>query len=97
MYRFSLNSFLPIFGRALNCSTAQATADVKRRIDLINEALQNNLFEYVSRSLFKADRLMFSLHLVHLMKPELFQPKVSLFLHLITYLLGMGSVHRSSG
>lgn len=35
------------------------------------------MYEYVCRSLFKADRLMFALHMVHGMKPELFEENVS--------------------
>ena len=39
--------------------------------------LQQLVYEYVCRSLFKADRLMFAMHMVHGMKPEMFEENVS--------------------
>ena len=36
------------------------------------------VYEYVCRSLFKADRLMFAMHMVHGTRPELFQENVSI-------------------
>ena len=38
--------------------------------------LQQLVYEYVCRSLFKADRLMFAMHMVHGMKPEMFEENV---------------------
>jgi dynein heavy chain 2 len=71
MYRFSLNSFLPLFQRAL-AMPATPGGDVGKRIDNVREAMLRNTLTYVSRSLFKADRLMFALHLAHVMLPSLF-------------------------
>ena len=39
--------------------------------------LQQLVYEYVCRSLFKADRLMFAMHMVHGMKPNMFEENVS--------------------
>ena len=44
---------------------------------MLNSSLQKLVYEYVCRSLFKADRLMFALHMVHGMFPELFKENVS--------------------
>ncbi|KAH3756292.1 cytoplasmic dynein 2 heavy chain 1 [Pelomyxa schiedti] len=74
MYCYSLTSFLPIFKRALGIPNDQAE-NVKLRINSIIECLQKSLFEYIARSIFKGDRLTFSMHMVHIMKPELFQQK----------------------
>jgi len=43
------------------------------RIRALTMTLQTLVYEYVCRSLFKADRLMFAMHLVHRMHPSLFQ------------------------
>eukprot|EP01105_Mastigella_eilhardi_P023120 TRINITY_DN578_c0_g1_i21.p1 TRINITY_DN578_c0_g1~~TRINITY_DN578_c0_g1_i21.p1 ORF type:complete len:3400 (+),score=883.23 TRINITY_DN578_c0_g1_i21:3362-13561(+) len=74
MYQFSLSSFLPIFRRSL-LSTADVAAAVARRVQSAVEALEQSVFEHISRSLFKADRLMFAMHLVHVVKPAFFKPK----------------------
>eukprot|EP01105_Mastigella_eilhardi_P022238 TRINITY_DN5471_c0_g1_i1.p1 TRINITY_DN5471_c0_g1~~TRINITY_DN5471_c0_g1_i1.p1 ORF type:complete len:3987 (-),score=1077.90 TRINITY_DN5471_c0_g1_i1:1263-13184(-) len=84
MYHFSLNSFLPLFHKALKSvgpttaadSVTAERADVTvKRIDAITDTLKRYLFDYVTRSLFKADRLMFAMHLVHSIETHLFQPK----------------------
>ena len=43
---------------------------------MLNSSLQRLVYEYVCRSLFKADRLMFALHMVHGMFPDLFKENV---------------------
>ncbi|XP_022324921.2 cytoplasmic dynein 2 heavy chain 1-like isoform X2 [Crassostrea virginica] len=70
MYRFSLASFLRIFQKALKAKQDGSGTD--HRIKALTQRLQNLVYEQVCRSLFKADRLMFALHMVHGMKPELF-------------------------
>lgn len=73
MYQFSLPVFLKLFQKALvreDKDPPQPT--VESRINHVVEKLQRLVFEYVSRALFKADRLMFALHLVHTMYPKLF-------------------------
>ena len=71
MYQFSLRSFLGLFKRALQNSESTSNTDL--RIQSLNTVLQSLVYQCVCRSLFKADCLMFALHLVHGIKPDLFQ------------------------
>uniref|UniRef100_A0A671MIQ0 Dynein heavy chain ATP-binding dynein motor region domain-containing protein n=1 Tax=Sinocyclocheilus anshuiensis TaxID=1608454 RepID=A0A671MIQ0_9TELE len=71
MYRFSLASFLRLFHRALQTEQESESTDV--RISTLESRLKNMVHEYICRSLFKADQLMFALHFVKGMNPELFQ------------------------
>ena len=71
MYRFSLASFLRLFQQALQ--NKQDVGNTDLRIRALTMTLQSLVYEYVCRSLFKADRLMFAMHLVHGMHPNLFQ------------------------
>ena len=73
MYQFSLGSFLRLFKRVLQNS--ENTGDTDLRIQSLKTVLQLLAYQYVCRSLFKADCLMFALHLVHGIKPELFNSK----------------------
>uniref|UniRef100_A0AAY5F0X4 Cytoplasmic dynein 2 heavy chain 1 n=1 Tax=Electrophorus electricus TaxID=8005 RepID=A0AAY5F0X4_ELEEL len=71
MYRFSLSAFLRIFHRALQ--TKQESNSTEVRIAVLEASLKTMVYEYVCRSLFKADQLMFALHFVKGMHPELLQ------------------------
>ncbi len=71
MYRFSLASFLRLFERAFH--NKQDAGNVELRIRALKHTLQALVYEYVCRSLFKADRLMFALHMVRGIHPTLFQ------------------------
>uniref|UniRef100_A0A3P9C8V8 Dynein heavy chain ATP-binding dynein motor region domain-containing protein n=1 Tax=Maylandia zebra TaxID=106582 RepID=A0A3P9C8V8_9CICH len=70
MYRFSLASFLRLFQRALQAKKEEENTDA--RIAALGANLKNMVYEYVCRSLFKADQLMFAIHFVKGMYPELF-------------------------
>ncbi|XP_076467409.1 LOW QUALITY PROTEIN: cytoplasmic dynein 2 heavy chain 1-like [Babylonia areolata] len=70
MYRFSLAAFLRLFERALEAK--QDGSGTEMRIKTLGQKLQQLVYEYVCRSLFKADRLMFAMHLAHGIKPDLF-------------------------
>ncbi|XP_045342577.1 cytoplasmic dynein 2 heavy chain 1 isoform X15 [Leopardus geoffroyi] len=78
MYRFSLAAFLRLFQRALhnkqfsNCNL-QDSESTERRIQSLISSLKHMVYEYICRCLFKADQLMFALHFVRGMHPELFQ------------------------
>ena len=72
MYSFSLSSFLRLFQRALQSKQDIGNTDL--RIRTLTSTMQSLVYEYVCRSLFKADRLTFALHLAHGMQPKLFQP-----------------------
>jgi dynein heavy chain 2 len=52
-----------------------AKKDTDEHINRVRESLKLAVLYYVSRSLFKADRLMFGLHMIHCLQPQLFQPK----------------------
>ncbi|XP_029026743.1 cytoplasmic dynein 2 heavy chain 1 isoform X2 [Betta splendens] len=71
MYRFSLASFLRLFQRALQAK--KEAVNTEARIVALEASLKNMVYEYVCRSLFKADQLMFAMHFVKGMFPELFQ------------------------
>ncbi|KAG1684369.1 Cytoplasmic dynein 2 heavy chain 1 [Nymphon striatum] len=73
MYRFSLSAFLRLFQRALK--TEVSKEEVSSRIQSLIRQLLILTFDYVSRSLFKSDRLTFALHLIHGMYPDLFADK----------------------
>ncbi|XP_076446844.1 LOW QUALITY PROTEIN: cytoplasmic dynein 2 heavy chain 1-like [Babylonia areolata] len=70
MYRFSLAAFLRLFQKALE--TKNDGGGTEKRIHTLGQKLQQLVYEYVCRSLFKADRLMFAMHMAHGTKPELF-------------------------
>ncbi|XP_075905861.1 cytoplasmic dynein 2 heavy chain 1 [Nelusetta ayraudi] len=71
MYRFSLASFLRLFQRALQ--SKKEVENTEARITALESVLKNMVYEYVCRSLFKADQLMFAVHFVRGMRPQLFQ------------------------
>ncbi|GAB5577021.1 cytoplasmic dynein 2 heavy chain 1 isoform X12 [Prionailurus iriomotensis] len=71
MYRFSLAAFLRLFQRALH--NKQDSESTERRIQSLISSLKHMVYEYICRCLFKADQLMFALHFVRGMHPELFQ------------------------
>uniref|UniRef100_A0A8C2M1K4 Cytoplasmic dynein 2 heavy chain 1 n=1 Tax=Cricetulus griseus TaxID=10029 RepID=A0A8C2M1K4_CRIGR len=71
MYRFSLASFLRLFQRALH--NKQDSENTEQRIQCLISSLKHMVYEYICRCLFKADQLMFALHFVRGMHPELFQ------------------------
>ncbi|XP_054724974.1 LOW QUALITY PROTEIN: cytoplasmic dynein 2 heavy chain 1-like [Uloborus diversus] len=71
MYCFSLTSFFNLFHSTLEAPMSTRSSGNKIQ-DLI-KTLQNITYESVSRSLFKADRLTFALHLVHGIFPRLFE------------------------
>uniref|UniRef100_A0A8K9V8W4 Dynein heavy chain ATP-binding dynein motor region domain-containing protein n=1 Tax=Oncorhynchus mykiss TaxID=8022 RepID=A0A8K9V8W4_ONCMY len=71
MYRFSLASFLRLFQRALQSKKEAETTEA--RIAALEASLKSMVYDYVCRSLFKADQLMFAMHFVRGMHPDLFQ------------------------
>uniref|UniRef100_A0A668AED8 Dynein heavy chain ATP-binding dynein motor region domain-containing protein n=1 Tax=Myripristis murdjan TaxID=586833 RepID=A0A668AED8_9TELE len=75
MYRFSLAAFLRLFQRALQAK--KEAENTEARIAALEANLKNMVYDYVCRSLFKADQLMFAMHFVKGMHPELFQQNVS--------------------
>ncbi|XP_047247257.1 cytoplasmic dynein 2 heavy chain 1 isoform X2 [Girardinichthys multiradiatus] len=71
MYCFSLASFLRLFQRALQAKKEDLNTEA--RIAALENNLKIMVYEYVCRSLFKADQLMFAMYFVKGMYSELFQ------------------------
>ncbi|KAK3801155.1 hypothetical protein RRG08_006872 [Elysia crispata] len=71
MYRFSLAAFLRLFQRALASKHDGSGTEV--RIKALSAQVLRLVYEYVCRSLFKADRMMFAMHMVHGYRPDLFE------------------------
>ena len=72
MYQFSQNSFVSLYEKTLINSSGSKT---ETRIEGLKRSLLHVVYENITRSLFKEDRLMFALHIVHGMFPDLFQAK----------------------
>lgn len=73
MYQFSLAAFLTLYQRALKSDSIGAyTTDM--RITLLESTLQTLGYSYVARALFKADRLIFAMHLTYGLNSEQFFP-----------------------
>lgn len=70
-----LLNFFPLFNQDMQTS-GNRLQGMQQRLLLVT-------FQFVSRSLFKADRLAFALHLTHKMCPESFKPNVSRILLLL--------------
>lgn len=68
MYEFSLPSFVKLFEANLAADKEQGD-----RIGRLTKSLKLRTFTYVTRSLFKDDRLMFGMHLVHCLHPQRFK------------------------
>ena len=75
MYQFSLACFIKLFGTALRDDSIEASMPLEERLSKLTPLLERLVFFFVGRGLFKADRCMFALHLVHGMHGEHFQPK----------------------
>ena len=71
MYKYSLPMFLRLFHQALD-SRQLGHAPPADRTRLLSPLLQQLVFGSVARSLFKADRLTYAMHLIHLLHPRLF-------------------------
>ena len=54
----------------------QGGSSPEEHIRALNSSLQHLVYESVCRSLFKADRLMFAMHMVHGMSPDVFKENV---------------------
>jgi dynein heavy chain 2 len=71
MYQFAL----PMFNRLFQQNLQQKTAgDRDARITHLCTSLMLSVFHTTTRSLFKADRPMFAMHLIHCQQPDHFQP-----------------------
>lgn len=71
MYQFSLQSFIKIFNRSLE--TRPKASSTEEKLKILQDSLVRFSYSEVARSMFKADRLTFSLHFVKGVFPQLFQ------------------------
>lgn len=70
MYQFSLAAFLVLFKRTLKGE--YDAEEVEDRVRMFTPDLEKRVLFYVGRGLYKADRLMWAVHLVHGMHEEIF-------------------------
>lgn len=70
MYQFSLASFVKLFKRSLE--TRPQAGRIEDKLTMLSRSLTRLAFSEVGRSLFKADRLTYSLHFVKGIYPYLF-------------------------
>ena len=79
MYEFSLPAFISLFRANLankdGAPSSSGGGDEYARVEGLSATLKLKIFTHITRSLFKADRLMFALHFVHCLKPALFGEK----------------------
>ena len=71
MYQFSLSSFMALFELSLKENIASSS--VNERVALLTPSLEKRVLLFVSRSLFKADRLLWAIHLIHGMHDDIFE------------------------
>ncbi|KAJ3140439.1 Cytoplasmic dynein 2 heavy chain 1 [Physocladia obscura] len=64
MYQFSLASYIRIFEMALKVDGSAVKDGTELRLKLLVNELEKQAFRVISRSLFKADRQMFALHMI---------------------------------
>jgi dynein heavy chain 2 len=70
MYQFSLFSFIKLFRRALE--TKPQASSTEEKLNYLSNSLIKLVFSEIGRSLFKSDRLTYSLHFVKGVYPNLF-------------------------
>lgn len=73
MYQFSLSSFIHLF--KLTLATKQSAKTTEERLELLCADLEIRVLYFVGTAIFKVDRPMFALHLVHGMHSNYFLPK----------------------
>lgn len=71
MYKFSLAFFTHLFVKCLEA--AGDTADRVEKLNFAAASLNRIVYNSIASSLFKKDRMAFALHLIHGIKPELFE------------------------
>ena len=72
MYQFSLSAFIKLFNRALE--TRPQAASTEEKLKKLSNSLIRLSYAEIGRSLFKADRLTYSLHFIKGVYPKMFGP-----------------------
>jgi len=62
MYQYSLSSFIKLFNKAL--SLRPQAANTEQKLIMLSNSLIRICFSEIGRSLFKADRLTYSMHFI---------------------------------
>jgi len=75
MYQFSLASFVKLFRKALQDDSSDGSDSLPERLSRLTPLLERLVFFFVGRGMFKADRCMFSLQIIHGMHREEFGAK----------------------
>lgn len=70
MYQFSLASFVKLFKRSLE--TKPQANSTEEKLNMLSASLIRLVFSEIGRSLFKADRLTYSLQFIKGIYPNLF-------------------------
>uniref|UniRef100_A0A158Q7Q4 Cytoplasmic dynein 2 heavy chain 1 n=1 Tax=Elaeophora elaphi TaxID=1147741 RepID=A0A158Q7Q4_9BILA len=82
MYNFNLNTIINLYSRTFR--KVEEGTNAVGRMEKLRQILQHAVYEYVSRAIFKKDRLMFSMRFIHGIQPSLFaQNEWELFTGLI--------------
>jgi dynein heavy chain 2 len=76
MYRLSLSAFIGLYNKSLREADGSASAS-ERRIASLRQTLQAKVYNYISRSLFRQDRLAFAMHFSYGMQPQVFSDSSS--------------------
>lgn len=71
MYQFSLQSFIKLFNRALD--TKPQASSTAEKLQILSNNLIKMSYSEIARSMFKADRLTYSLHFVKGVFAQMFQ------------------------
>ncbi|CAD5207659.1 unnamed protein product [Bursaphelenchus okinawaensis] len=74
MYNFNVAVLLQLFASVFK-KNRNASSEVQTKLDIIYQELVLDTFYFVSRALYKQDRLAFSLRFVKVVKPRLFDEK----------------------
>ncbi|EGR34655.1 hypothetical protein IMG5_004580 [Ichthyophthirius multifiliis] len=70
MYRFSLQYFINLFSQCLN--TPKKASEINQKLKESENQLNKIIFNNIASSLFKADRMTLSLHLINDIFPQFF-------------------------
>jgi dynein heavy chain 2 len=72
MYQFSLNTFLCLFEKALKTKANNESLDSRNQTLLLE--LEKLFFMYLSKSIFKTDRVSLALHIIKSIHSNMFEP-----------------------
>ncbi|CEF67356.1 Dynein heavy chain domain and Dynein heavy chain, P-loop containing D4 domain and Dynein heavy chain, coiled coil stalk domain and P-loop containing nucleoside triphosphate hydrolase domain-containing protein [Strongyloides ratti] len=70
MYNFGVNTIIKLFKKVI---IENGKDEINGKLENLYKILRQRVFIYVSRGLFKANRLMYTINFIHKTKPELFQ------------------------